>query len=521
MKEKYKPHIIVNPAYNPIQSVDREYNKQVSVYIRDISPSVIEEDMLNVYVNNTEPSVFCPPIEDIKERTDLDLILTAHLDLLENSKCKSVLFPYGTCWTKNIVEEKTFGVSFLITSPTGLDGYDMRHELWNLKDKINMPINFYNSSRRPSPDAIEAESIGTEFNDKEKLFDNMFSIAIENTKEPYYFSEKLIDCLQSKTVPIYYGCSRLEEFFNMDGVIVVNSAKEIVDVCNSLTPEDYEKMKPAIEENYEKSCYYAEPFQKRLFDTIEKELGLESTIGINKNTKVSICIPTHEMNGMGKEFLENSLTCINQQTYSNIEVIISDQSTNDDIKDVCDKWKEDLDINYLYCDGKRTSTVNTNNAIKHATGDIIKVLFVDDFLLVADSIERVVEEFEKEPDKMWLITSCLHFNQEEQSLCCPMTPRYHDEIYKGNNTISSPSVLSIRNTPELIYIDEELMWLMDVEYYKRLHDKFGPPIVVEHPCVAIRLHNTSVSSEMDSAEGQKVKDEELKYVIEKIEGVTT
>ena len=238
--------------------------------------------------------------------------------------------------------------------------------------------------------------------------------------------------------------------------------------------------------------------------------------------KVSICIPTHEMNGLGKEFLENSLTCIKQQTYSDIEVIISDQSTNDDIKEVCEKRKDELDINYFYFDGKRGITANTNNAIKHATGDIIKILFLDDFLLVAEAIEKMVDSFKNQPDKMWLITACMHLNQEEKTLCRPMLPQYHDEIHKGNNTISSPSVLSIRNTPELINFDERLEWLMDVEYYKRLHDKFGPPIVFsEHPCVAIRLHNTSVSSSMDSEEGQKVKDEELKYVIEKIEGVVT
>lgn len=275
--EQYQPSIFVNPAFNPIEKVDRLYNKQVIVCIKDIPTNNLPESTLNVYVDCTEPSVFCSPTENIKERTDLDLLLTIRPELLENSKCKSVLFPFGTCWTKNTIEEKTFGVSFLITSPNGLDGYDMRHELWKLKDKINIPINFYNSSRRPSPEASGAETIGSELSDKEKLFDNMFSIVIENTKEPYYFSEKLIDCLQSKTIPVYYGCSRLEEFFNMNGVIVVNSAEEIVDACNSLDERDYEKMKDAIEENYEKSIQYSIPFYKRLLDTIEKELGLEST----------------------------------------------------------------------------------------------------------------------------------------------------------------------------------------------------------------------------------------------------
>jgi hypothetical protein len=523
--KKYKPCILVNPTYNPIQKIDREYNKSVTVCIKDIPPN-LPESTLNVYVDCTEPSIFCSPTENIKERTDLDLILTIRPELLENSKCKSVLFPFGTCWVNNIVEEKTFGVSFLITAPTGHDGYSIRHELWNLKDEIETPKKFYNSSRRPSPEASGAESIGNELSDKEKLFDNMFSIVIENTREPYYFSEKLIDCLQSKTVPIYYGCSRLEEFFNMDGVIVVNSAEEIVDACNSLTPEDYEKMKPAIEENYEKSCYYAIPFYKRLFDTIEKELELESTIEIKNNMKVSICMPTHEMNGKGKDFLEFSLNCIKQQTYKNIEVVISDQSTNDDIKNVCEKWKDDLDIKYLYFDGARRPSANCNNAMRNATGDIIKPMFLDDFFCNDNCIELFVDVFKSHPNNKWAAISFGHLIIGENDdplrgngiLVNIMTPVYHEEIHRGRNTLGCPSVIAIKNSDEFIFFDDTLSWLMDTEYYKRLHNDFGSPVIIksEYPSVCMRVHADSVSTSFNDKDNEKEK--ELQYVIEKIEG---
>ena len=78
----------------------------------------------------------------------------------------------------------------------------------------------------------------------------MFHIAIENTSIKDYFSEKLLDCFQSKTVPIYYGCTNIGDYFNTDGMFIVNSVEQIIGVCNRLTEDTYKAMLPAVEDNY-------------------------------------------------------------------------------------------------------------------------------------------------------------------------------------------------------------------------------------------------------------------------------
>ncbi|HEX3036792.1 MAG TPA: glycosyltransferase family 10, partial [Thermodesulfobacteriota bacterium] len=40
-----------------------------------------------------------------------------------------------------------------------------------------------------------------------------YSFAIENYRNPYYWSEKIADCLLAWTMPIYYGCTRIIEYF--------------------------------------------------------------------------------------------------------------------------------------------------------------------------------------------------------------------------------------------------------------------------------------------------------------------
>ena len=59
-----------------------------------------------------------------------------------------------------------------------------------------------------------------------------------------------------------------------------------------------------------------------------------------------------------------------------------------------------------------------------------------------------------------------------------MIPYYHDKIYEGTNTISCPTVLTIKNTDDKLYFDEDVNWLMNVEYYKRLFDKYGLPDII-------------------------------------------
>jgi hypothetical protein len=46
-----------------------------------------------------------------------------------------------------------------------------------------------------------------------------YSMAIENFSNPFYWSEKLIDCYLAWTMPIYYGCTRITDYFPAESMI--------------------------------------------------------------------------------------------------------------------------------------------------------------------------------------------------------------------------------------------------------------------------------------------------------------
>jgi len=224
--------------------------------------------------------------------------------------------------------------------------------------------------------------------------------------------------------------------------------------------------------------------------------------------KLSVCIPTYEMAGKGVKFLEQSFLGLEMQTFKDFEIVISDHSKDDSIKSFCESMakKSSMDINYIKnVELRGSSSANTNNSIKCAIGEVIKVLFQDDYICDIDCLKLIYERF-KNPDVNWVVNgSCVfsvygHFN--------PMVPEYNDEIYLGNNTISSPSVLAIRNKNVLTF-DESLSWLMDVDYYKRLFDKYGLPEIVENILVVNRLWDGQISTSQIT---QDIVDKEVAYM---------
>jgi hypothetical protein len=87
---------------------------------------------------------------------------------------------------------------------------------------------------------------------KYELFEHaMFHIAIENTKNINYISEKVVDCFMSYTIPIYWGCPNISEYFNKDGIIFFETKEELEHILDNLTPDDYYKRLDAVKENYE------------------------------------------------------------------------------------------------------------------------------------------------------------------------------------------------------------------------------------------------------------------------------
>ena len=85
-----------------------------------------------------------------------------------------------------------------------------------------------------------------------------FQIAVENGVSSYYFTEKILDCFASMTVPIYLGAPKIGDFFNKDGIIFITEkdVERLESVISMCDEKLYEAMLPAIKDNYFRSLKY-------------------------------------------------------------------------------------------------------------------------------------------------------------------------------------------------------------------------------------------------------------------------
>jgi hypothetical protein len=134
------------------------------------------------------------------------------------------------------IHNKTKLVSMIVSNKSGLYGYNYRLE-WRDRMAKTGKVDIYGRGINP----IEKKEYG--------LNEYMFSFAMENSNYPSAFCEKITDCFATGTIPIFWGTEDIGEYFNLDGIIILNDSFDI----NSLTPELYYSKMDAIKDNFERA----------------------------------------------------------------------------------------------------------------------------------------------------------------------------------------------------------------------------------------------------------------------------
>ena len=102
-------------------------------------------------------------------------------------------------------------------------------------------------------------AVGAYFDKISDAFDDyMYNIAIENDSKKYYFTEKILDCFASMTIPVYYGATEIGRFFNEDGIIKIKEPTIdcVLKTIGQCSEKDYFSRIDAIKDNYERVQHY-------------------------------------------------------------------------------------------------------------------------------------------------------------------------------------------------------------------------------------------------------------------------
>lgn len=98
-----------------------------------------------------------------------------------------------------------------------------------------------------------------------------FSLIIENTRTPWYFTEKLLNCFAVGTIPIYLGASEINFFFNSRGIIQFSNRSQLLnEIIPNLSQSFYNLHIDAVADNFER-CLEFTSIEKVMFHTLNQE----------------------------------------------------------------------------------------------------------------------------------------------------------------------------------------------------------------------------------------------------------
>lgn len=239
-------------------------NNEITYFIRD---GIYEVDN---YKSNIKVALLteCRPFDIqgrykyiLENENKFDHIVTYDDQLIYELPEKTCPTPEGGTWIwpqeRQQIYPKTKLCSYIVSNKTHTSEQKMRVDLLKTfyEFKNHFPdLGLYGRGHNPFPEDHDNDYDGK----CEIIKEYAFSIALENWIQDNYFSEKIMDCFLVGTVPIYMGARKIGDYFNIDGIIVVNSQQEVLNEVADLSFERYDKMLPAIKENFERAQYHVD-----------------------------------------------------------------------------------------------------------------------------------------------------------------------------------------------------------------------------------------------------------------------
>jgi hypothetical protein len=194
---------------------------------------------------------------------DFDLIVTYDRKLVHLPNVR--ILDTGGTHCNQLPPNKNASISFVLSTglnAPGYDGYQLRRDVVTHFATAALPFRVYLSSRRASLSEEEKARIQGHIENnrlsvfmledsKLPLFESMFHVAVENSLHDHYFTEKLLDCFRTYTVPIYWGTDAVLDIFDRRGIIFAKDLADIQNALASLTVKDYWSRLEAMAKNHE------------------------------------------------------------------------------------------------------------------------------------------------------------------------------------------------------------------------------------------------------------------------------
>ncbi len=184
------------------------------------------------------------------------------------------------------------------------------------------------------------------------------------------------------------------------------------------------------------------------------------------STKITICITTYNR----VSYLERLLKSISEQTFTDYDIMITDNSETSIVKDFVATYKDKLPITYHKNVPAVGMAENWNICQSMAKGEWLKMIHDDDWLATPDALAQFYAATTQ--GKRFIYSARNQVNESDGKVIpVPTLSKSHvEQILKNpylllaDNYFGPPSVLMVHSSVKDLY-EAHLKWYVDVEYY--------------------------------------------------------
>ena len=263
---------------------------------------------------------------------------------------------------------------------------------------------------------------------------------------------------------------------------------------------------------------------------MEKEMRQDRPEGIwpSGRPKVSICIPAYN----NEAEVRRLLSSIAAQTMQDVEIILTDDSTNGEIEALVEGIRSGRRadagsaggilsdapcmsrLRYVHNEKPLGHIFNWNKALSLAKGEYIKIMFSDDWFTQDNSLEKLTALLDDNPKASLAFCGTMQVSKK-QTWARAAGKEYVERLRRDyrylflGNEIGAPSATLYRACGAAF--DERSNWASDMFLYFEILQKNPVFVCTPEPLISIGVHEEQYTESFSERDIRKFRDRLLMY----------
>ena len=215
------------------------------------------------------------------------------------------------------------------------------------------------------------------------------------------------------------------------------------------------------------------------------------------NPLISICIPAYN----AEEFLSEALESIAKQTYSNWEIVLTEDGSKDNTEKILSSFASRVEqpVTYLRHSVNKGLSASRNTCIKNCRGDYLALIDSDDYWEPSHLESLVNKMLETNPAVVH--SASQEFTTDGKKLNIRQPSEYalkniEKELFLFRYTIQPSSTLIKKSALEKSgYFDEQRRVIEDLDLWLRILDSGGRIVFTGEVTCNYRIHKNSLTAD--------------------------